>query len=559
MGVAVFLRAVGGKGRCFLLMLLMLPAVVGVGAVNQVSAQPPTPGEVGDTMRPTVDINTLMEQPPPAVPLTPPPPVAPPPADEKRVRVNHFEFSGNSLFSDAELQEVVKEFAGQDLTLADIYQVADRLSDFFQEQGYNLTTATVPAQRMRGGVLRLEIVEGKVGKVLFSGNRRYSAEYLAAQVAPVRPGTIVRFADLERQVLLLNDLPGLVARSVMLPGADFGTTDLQLTVEENPVAASVTVDNHGLEVVGKWRVATDVTFNNPLEYGDVLGLGYTHSQSGLLRQGRINYGLPLGTDGWRLNMNYARAEYDVGKEFSRLNISGISETARVQITYPQIRSRRTNLNWVVGGARVRGSSDIDNISLSDDTIVYLEAGLNVSHRHDHGGSSTFSTLVATNFRSNEEGDDNKALPPRVEIRGSYEHPFAGVWSVLVKGEAVWAADPMPDSNKYSLGGPASVRGFVSSMERGDQGGMGSLELRRLFVLEPLTLQARAFVDAGVVNSRSVRGFKSSSKNLKSAGFGLTTFAAGRYLVDAVWAKPIGGDASGEERSSQLWVTLSAMF
>ncbi|MFZ5775299.1 MAG: ShlB/FhaC/HecB family hemolysin secretion/activation protein [Thermodesulfobacteriota bacterium] len=482
-----------------------------------------------------------------------------PPTDQRRIQINRFDFNGNTLFSDDELRTVIADKEGSGLTLTEIYGLADRVTEFYQSQGYSLTTVTVPAQRMQDGVLRLEVVEGKIGKVKFSGNQRYEEAFLTRHLDQLPPGAIMRFKELESEILKLNDLPGLTARSVLEPGDAYGTTDLTLRMEEKPVTASAVLDNTGRKMIGRWKLGTDLSVNNPFKYGDVLGLGYTHSEAGLLHQARVSYGLPVFYDGTRLNLSYARADYDVGGDFAALGIAGVSETARAQLSHPFLRSRRNNLSWTIGAAHVLGQSDMNAIPLSDDTIDYFETGLTYSHRNFTGGLSTLSALVASNFKSNSNGDDNAALPPRLELHGDYEYLFWQGWSWLVRGEAVLSDDSLPDSNKYSLGGPASVRGFVSSRLRGDRGALGALELRRTFSLSSVDLLLRTFIDAGEVYYDIPMADGSRSDSLASAGAGMTVSMAGKYSVDLQWAAPIDGNDTGDDLDSPLWLTVTAVY
>ena len=534
----------------FLILLTMAP-------IDATLAQPPTPGAVQESLRPR-SVQPGMDRSVPAV-TVPAPPRPAPPAGERRIRINRFAISGNTVFSESELRSLIADREGTDLTLADIYGVGDKLTDFYQSKGYSLTTVTVPAQRMQNGVLRLEVVEGKIGQLVFEGNKRYGDELLTRHLDPLAPGTILRFAELEREILLLNDLPGLIARSVLMPGKEYGTTDINLRMEETPVTATAVVDNQGRKLVGQWRIGADFAINNPFKYGDVLGLGYTHSQHNLLRQGRFSYGFPIFWDGSRVNVSYSRADYDVGGEFSALDITGISETARLQVTHPFIRSRLANLAWTVGGAYVRGQSDMLSIPLSDDTINFLETGLNYSRRNTSGGLATLSGLLATNFRNNPDGTSNDSLPPRLELHGDYEYLFRQGWSGVVRGEAVLSSDPLPDSNKYSLGGSNSVRGFVSSRLRGDKGAMGTLEFRRYIALGRANLMLRGFMDAGELSYDQALADGSSSDTLASAGAGMTVSLAGKYSLDLQWAKPIDGKSPGDGLNAPLWLTFIAMY
>ena len=541
----------GQAVACLILILLLL------GPMPSAQAQPPTPGEVRESLKPRMP-SPGQEAPAPQFQK----PAAPRPeavTGERRVLVKRFVFSGNTRFSEAELRAVIAAWEGKELTLAEIYGTAQRLTEFYQEQGYSVSTVTVPAQRMREGILRLEVVEGRVGRLTFEDNRRYSDSFLERRVRRAGPGAVLRFVDLERDLLLMNDLPGLTARATLSPGDDYGLTDIHFRTEEKTFEAEVTVDNHGTEDIGEWRTGVDFTINNPCTFGDVLSLGYTHSEAGLLRQGRVSYGFPILYDGTRLNLSYSRAEYDVGGEFSALGIDGVSATARAQLSHPLIRSRRTNLFVLLGAAQLRGRSDLSGASLSDDEVNFLETGFAFNRRHDFGGVSTFSGMLATNFQSNSDGTDSDALPPRIEFNGTYEQPFGHGWSGFLRGEAVLSNDAMPDSNKYAIGGPDSIRGFIISTLRGDRGAAGTLELRRFMSFKLADLMMRGFIDAGRVWYENRLADGGSSDSLASAGVGLSVLFAKKYFLEMQWAKPIDGNESGEGDSSRFWLSFSAGF
>jgi len=522
-------------------------------------AEPLTPGAVGQTLRPFTSPSPNKEVTPLPEVSTPSPAQPPDTASDRRVKVQHFVITGNTVFTEAELNAVLSDLTGADLSLAEIYAAADRLTDYYQSRGYSLSTVTVPAQKMRDGILRLEVVEGRVGKVVIAGNERYATERLSRHFEPIKPGTIIRLTDLKREVLLLNDLPGLLARSAILPGEAYGTSDIHLMAEETPVEAIATLDNQGPKIIGQWRLGADFTINNPGRFGDLLGLGYTHSESGLLRQGRFFYGLPVTHDGTRLNLSYSRAEYDVGGEFDAFDIEGLSETARLQLNHPLIRSRGRNLSLTLGLAHILGQSDIDTIPLSDDEVNFLESGVTFELKNNSGGVSSLAALFASNFRNNPEGTDGAALPPSLKLNASHEHLLGHGFSTLLRGELLLAADAMPVSNRYYLGGPQTVRGFVSSTLMGDQGGMGSLEIRRFQRVASANLLLRGFLDTGAVRYHQPQEDGSQYDTLASAGAGATLYVTDRYSLDLTWAKPVDGKESGEGHNARLWMALTAAY
>ncbi|MBE9568655.1 MAG: ShlB/FhaC/HecB family hemolysin secretion/activation protein, partial [Proteobacteria bacterium] len=137
------------------------------------------------------------------------------PESSLKVRVNSFRFEGNTTFSDQKLQAAVAGFEGKDLSIAEIYHVADVVERHYRFNGYLLTSVYVPAQQINSGTITLEVIEGRLGEVKIKGELdSYSEAFLARQVDDLQPGEIISDDDLERETLLMGDLPGLETRAV---------------------------------------------------------------------------------------------------------------------------------------------------------------------------------------------------------------------------------------------------------------------------------------------------------------------------------------------------------
>ncbi len=519
-------------------------------------AQPgvPTPGEVEESLRAPLPI--LQPERPAVVGAISParPGVAP---GGRRVTLYQVDFVGNTVFDDAALREVIADRIGAALTLEEIYATADRLTDFYQQHGYSVALVTVPAQRVTDGRIRFEVVEGRLAEISMTGQQRYNEARLRRHLRNTHSGDILRFDAIERDILLLNDLPGLVVRSVIEPGDSYGTSDLRLRIEETPWQASLTLDNHGPESVGRWRLGASGALNNLAGVGDRLELGLTRSEAGLLRQGRLDWSRPLGYHGGRLGLHYSRTHYDVGGDFSALGIDGVSESARINYSYPLRRSRDANLIAAVALSQTRGRSEIDGVPLSDARVNLLEGRL--SHDQRQGRLATTSHLrLGTNLRGNRDGDRDDAVRARLHLATSLDYLFTDHWGLHLRADGQLSADPLPDSQQFGLGGPHSVRGFVGSRQRGDQGLMATAELRRFIRLDAHDLVLRGYLDAGEVHRlRPAAGVERRS-SLSAAGLGMTFSFQRRHLLHIDWARAIDGKTVDDDRD-QLWLTLGITF
>ena len=193
-------RPVRRWGRVALCALAMF-----VIADRPLAQTPPTPGSVMESLAgPRQSIPStpaqivLPEQPGPSI------------HDRKgkRFQVHSFRFVGNTVFPAQRLKRVIERYLDLELNLYDLNVAADAVTEFYHDRGYTLARAVIPAQRVEDGVVTIAVVEGRVGKVLFSGNKGYSDAFLRQRVAQLPAGSLVATDRLERTLLLLNDLPG---------------------------------------------------------------------------------------------------------------------------------------------------------------------------------------------------------------------------------------------------------------------------------------------------------------------------------------------------------------
>lgn len=529
-----------------------------------------SPGTVQDTIR----------QQPPASPLPtdPAPPLFPdvdPAATTPvgpAVRVDSFIFTGNSTIGDEALAEVLEPWTNRELTLDTIYAAADALTNHYRQQGYGLAQVTVPAQKISDGSVELQIIEGRIGAISASGNENYSFEFLQRRLAPLKPGKIYTDRGMERSVLLLNDLPGLSARAVIKPGSDFGTSDILFRIEEDPAQFSASVDNYGREELGEIRLLVDGQFNNLGGFGDRLYLATLVSEDGLLKYGNVTYGFPTGSDGSRLRITANRADYSVeGELFADLGITGDNTTYRVDWSYPLLRSRSANIVLTTAVQRFNTVSYQlgEEIAANATELDLLEFGLFMNGLTTFGDSWSASVILDGNGKSNEttaQLPQSDAQQAKLRLDASYGMPFGNNWLFATRGTYVYSADPLVDSQKFSLGGPYSVRGYAPAELRGDEGAFLSLELRKYFFAGKYPLAATLFVDGGYAKNERLPGdVVSTDADLEgevgSAGAGILFSPDGGTFSGAlIYAAPIDNHTSpNNDDDGHAWATFTFRF
>src|SRR5216684_4027166 len=263
--------------------------------------------------------------------------------------VRHIEISGNSLLSTVELHALVERGEGQTLNLGYLEELAAVITKRYQDRGYLLSCAYIPAQTMSDGTVRIAVLEARYGAVSLSNSSRVSDALLKSFLTPLRSGQPVVEDALERRLLLLADVPGAVVNSTIAPGAAVGTSDLQVTAAPGtPYDVALAADNGGNRYTGRDRVTATATMNDPLGHGDVLNVtGLTAGAN--LDYGRLAYqSLLADGTGTSVGGSVSGLYYRLANGLSQLHAHGTAQTESVTVMQPLIRSVKGNLFAQVG-------------------------------------------------------------------------------------------------------------------------------------------------------------------------------------------------------------------
>lgn len=158
---------------------------------------------------------------------------------------------GSTVYGDHDLLDLYDDMLGSEISLSDVFQIARRITVKYRGDGYILSRAVVPAQRIKSGVVVVQVIEGFVSGVSIEGDILGPVSLLESYAQKVMESRPLRADVLERYVLLADDLPGVDASSVLAPADDTpGASELILVVEHKEGDAFATHDNRGTRFVG---------------------------------------------------------------------------------------------------------------------------------------------------------------------------------------------------------------------------------------------------------------------------------------------------------------------
>lgn len=512
-----------------------------------------------------VDIGTILQQVQPAQPFAAPPRgegptlnkeenTAPPPERPAvSVDVTSIKILGNTLVETETLHGLVADAEGKRLTLDQLDEMATRIGRYYRGRGHTFARAVVPAQVIQSGVVRFLVIEARYGKVGIDNQTRVNDLLLQATAAPLQGGQPVEQALLDKSLLLMSDIPGVLVQATLRPGDGLGSSDLSIQVTPGQaVSGNLALDNYGNSYTGRGRLGGTVYFNNPLRRGDVLGLGGLSSGSGV-NYGRVSYESLLNGQGTRGGAAYSMLNYKIGGSLQELGAHGSAETESVWGRHPLLRSQAVNVYGQVQYDNLQLRERIDMAGMKTDRhLGSWTSSLSGDWRDTvfTGGINTWS-LAWTRGRVGfdvAEAQLADAASARTEgwfsktnLNFSRLQRWGERGTLHVSWAGQWANTNLDSSQKMSVGGPYSVRAYDVSALSGDAGYRGSIELRYdLGATGGGRLQALAFWDGAYlkVNQRPwTAGINTAT--FSGAGVGLDWSGLNQWRARAYLASPLG--------------------
>ena len=478
----------------------------------------------------------LPENPPPV--LTPPTSPAEPDLPPQSVLIRNIEVVGNTILTPEEINKIVQPLEGRSVTLEQLRNAADAITQLYLNKGYITSRAVLVNQVITSRTVQIRIIEGSLEKIQVEGTRNLNRRYVENRVR-LGVDQPLNTTKLEEQLRLLRTDPLFENVEASLgAGSQLGQSVLTVRVEEAERFTSVfSVDNYSPPAIAPERVGASLRYRNPTGIGDEILLSYYTG---------INFG------------NFDRAASNVYDFTYRAPLNPMNGTIQLRVA--------PNNNKLVNpplapGSDIQGSLDFyelsyrqplkrtirDEFALSlafafqgnESSFVFnafpdegvnarsrtrvLKFGQDYTHRDTQGAwaiQSQFSLGLdifgATT--SSELNQDGRFLSWLGQVQRVQQLGNDNL--LIVQGDLQLSPDDVPPFYEFFIGGGQSLRGYRQNARSGDNGFRVSLEGRIPLLRNQRrvpTLQLAPFVDLGQIWNQDDNPNKPF---LASAGLGL---------------------------------------
>lgn len=504
-------------------------------------------------------------------------PLPPEKAAEIQLTLQGVIFEGRTALAEAELLPLYESLLGQEITLLQVYEIADAVTAKYRSEGYILSRAVIAAQKIRGGIITITIVEGYINRVIIEGDAKKSADLLRTYSDKIQASRPLHIAALERYLLLANDIPGITAKSVLRPAENEpGAADLVLMVTHKPVDASLSLDNHGSAYVGPYQVSAAIAENNLIVGGERTQLRYTvanplgadqRQELGFLS---FSHNRIIGGEGASVSVSLSHSKSEPGDTLKVQEVKSSSNTLALGVSYPMIRARAENLSLMAGLNYQNSKSDLLGARLTEDKLRSVNVGFSYDFVDGIGGITLLGATLTQGLSVLGSTDGNSANPSRSDGRDDFTKVTASVshlqkigggFNLLAAASGQYAADPLLAAEEFGVGGAGLGRGYDSSEIIGDHGLAAKLEVqygRESNLAYLRDYQAYAFYDAGAVWNKGDSGRDS----LASTGFGVRMNLSDNVSGGLEVAKPLTRGVatnSADPRAPRLFFNLTVRY
>lgn len=432
-------------------------------------------------------------------------------AAQPRFAVWEFRVKGNTLLQQTAIELTLTPFLGPNQTFDTVQDAASRLERSYRDAGYPTVLVNIPEQDVVGGVVELDVVEGKVARVRVSGSRYFLPSEIKQEVGSLQQGQPLHVPSFQKDLNRVNSSSSdLRVTPVLKPGRAPGTVEVDLRVkDELPLHGSLELNNHSSMDTSETRAAASVSYDNLWQKHHSLSVQMQTApeepdESRVLAG---TYIFPVVDDVSRVALYAVKSESEVSA-LTDLTVVGNGEIYGARL----VRALGSNPGYVHSLSLGMDYKDFDesvNLVGADNASTPIKYSLLTGMYNGSFLGEDYTTRmgfsVTQGMRDFLGGGDpvefqNKRYFSRANFfyfQGNLKHQerFENDWRINGRSKFQIADSALISNEQLGAGGSASVRGYYESQEMGDNGVVASVDAETPDFLESKAeLRGRIFVD-----------------------------------------------------------------
>lgn len=445
--------------------------------------------------------------------------------------VQHIAIRNATLISASQQQSLTAPYIHRCLNLSEINSLVHAISDWYMQRGYITSRAFLIEQDLSQGELIIPVLEGKLDAIRLDGQHPRSLQ----MAFPGLEGKVLNLRDIEQGMEQINRVRTTPVQIEIQPSPKTGYSVVNLTAKpEFPISASLGFDNSGQKSTGAGQLNASLTGNNLLGLADrwFISGGRSSAFSDWRDAQNLQAGVSVPYGYGLLDYSYSWSNYHssfVNNGFTWLS-NGDNVSHRLNGSWVLFRNGDIKTGVQLGLNHYSSHNYLNHTLLQSSSRKITSAQLGLNHTQKIlGGVATLNPTFSRGMPwfdaeddAGKTGDMPKAQFRKWSISGSFQRPLADKLWLLSSIYGQWSPDRLYGSERLTLGGESSVRGFKEQYLSGDAGGYLRNELSySLFTLPVMgDVSALAAIDGGWLKSDAQN--RESTGTLWGSAVGLST-------------------------------------
>ncbi|WP_337029368.1 ShlB/FhaC/HecB family hemolysin secretion/activation protein [Pantoea agglomerans] len=470
------------------------------------------------------------------------------PASGPCFEINQISLQQASLITPDTQKRLVAPYINQCLSLDRINQLVRAISEWYVQRGYITSRAFLTEQNLSHGTLNITVLEGKLEAIHLQGA---SARQLN-MAFPTRAGRILNLRDIEQGMEQINRLRTSPVQIEIIPSSQPGYSIVNLTsTPEFPLTLGLNMDNSGQRSTGIGQLSGSLVGNDLLGVADrwFVSGGRSSAFSDWRDAQNFQAGVSVPCGYGLLDYSYSWSNYH-----SRFNANsfdwysnGDNISNRLSGSWVLFRNGQIKTGLQLGLNHYVSHNWLNETLLQSSSrkLTSLQIGFNHTQKIA-GGVATLNPMLSRGMPwFDAESDKGKSDDfPKAEFRkwsvsSSYQRPVTQKMWWLSSFYAQWSPDRLYGSERLTIGGENSVRGYKEQYLSGDVGGYLRNELNySLFTLPAI----------GEV-----------STTLALDGGWLQSDKQDRYAAGTLWGSSLGLGTRNAHVSTQLSLGIPVSY
>ncbi|MEI6225014.1 MAG: POTRA domain-containing protein [Deltaproteobacteria bacterium] len=419
-------------------------------------------------------------------------------AQPRTLDILEFRVEGSTVLSADDLERALYPFLGPGRVLEDVEKARVALDKAYSDKGFLSVVVAIPPQTVRGGVVTLQVTEGKVGQLRVRGATYFLPSEVKKHAPSVAEGKVPNVNDLVRDIVVLNQFPDRRVAPAVRAGVEPGTVDVDLNVQDTlPLHGSLELNNRYSAGTTPLRINGSIRYDNLWQAGHSIGFAFQLAPQ-RIADGEVfsaTYRARIPGVTW---LSFSASATFQDSEVSTLGSSAATGKGRIYglralFTLPGSTGFYQSLavgadykNFYEGLSFSAAPGSGGGTVLQQVPVSYWP--FTVSYGGTWAGE-TSQTQVNATLVANLRGLSSSAPDfdaKRYKASGNFVYLRAdasrtdslfGGMQLSEKVQAMYCQGPLISSEQFVAGGIDSVRGYLEVTASGDYGVVGTFEVR----------------------------------------------------------------------------------